>query len=128
LRRLADAGLTSQQSNALSVSVQNDLNAADGVLLALNGAAKERLNPVEQAIWMLFADFFPAAVPILPFVILPIDRARIVSGIVTVVLLAGLGIGRAKLGRRKVIRTVSETISLGIGAAAAGVLIDHLIS
>src|SRR6201996_8881425 len=53
--RLRDAGLTPQQSDALSAAVQNDRNAADGLLLALKGAAKERLNPVEQALWMLFA-------------------------------------------------------------------------
>ena len=125
--RLLDAGLTPQQSDALSAAVQNDRRAADGLLLALKGAAKERLNPVEQALWMLFADFFAAAVPILPFVFLPIDRARIVSGIVTVTLLVGLGIGRAQLGRRNVIRTVAETVSLGVGAAIAGVGIGVLI-
>ena len=125
--RLLDAGLTPQQSDALSAAVQNDRSAADGLLLALNGAAKERLNPVEQALWMLFADFFAAAVPILPFVFLPIDRARIVSGIVTVALLVGLGIGRAQLGRRNVIRTVTETVALGVGAAIAGVAIGVLI-
>lgn len=130
--RLADAGLTPQQSNALSAAVQNDRNAADGLLLALSGGAKERLNPVEQALWMLFADFFAAAVPILPFVFLPIDRARIVSGIVTVALLVALGVGRAQLGRHNVVRTVTETVSLGIGAAIAGVgigvLVNHSLS
>jgi len=130
--RLLDAGLTPQQSNALSAAVQNDHNAADGLLFALKGATKERLNPVEQALWMLFADFFAAAVPILPFVFLPIDRARIVSGIVTVALLVGLGIGRAQLGKRNVIRTVTETVALGVGAAVAGVgigvLIDHSLA
>jgi vacuolar iron transporter family protein len=81
---------------------------------------------------MLFADFFAAAVPILPFVFLPIGQARIVSAIVTVLLLIGLGIGRAQLGKRTTIRTVAETVSMGIGAAIAGVaisvLIDHLSS
>ena len=48
---------------------------------------------------MLFADFFAAAVPILPFVFLPISQARVVSGVVTVALLVALGIGRAQLGR-----------------------------
>jgi VIT1/CCC1 family predicted Fe2+/Mn2+ transporter len=130
--RLADAGLTSQQSSALTAAVQGNPHAADGLLLALTGAAKERLNPFEQAFWMLFADFFAAAVPILPFVFLPIGQARIVSGVVTVALLVALGIGRAELGRRNVLRTAIETVSLGIGAALAGVgiglLIDHLLS
>ena len=130
--RLVDAGLTSQQSTALAAAVQDDRNAADGLLLVLTGKADARLNPLEQALWMLFADFFAAAVPILPFVFLPIDQARIVSGVVTVALLIGLGIGRGKLGRRNVVRTVTETVSLGIGAAAAGVaigvLINHLLT
>jgi vacuolar iron transporter family protein len=130
--RLVEAGLTPRQSSALTAAVQDDRNAADGLLLALKGPAKERLNPVEQALWMLFADFFAAAVPILPFVFLPIDEARIVSGAVTVALLVALGIGRAQLGGRNVLRTVLETVSLGIGAALAGVgiglLIDHSLS
>ncbi len=125
--RLLDAGLTPQQSSALAAAVQNDRDAADGLRLALNGAAKERLDPVEQALWMLFADFFAAAVPILPLVFLPIDHARIVSGIVTLALLVGLGIGRAQLGGRNVLRTVVETVSLGVGAAIAGVGIGVLI-
>lgn len=130
--RLVTAGLTPLQSKALSAAAQSDSNAADGLLLVLEGASKERVNPFEQALWMLIADFFAAAVPILPFVLLPIDQARIVSGVVTVALLVALGVGRAKLGRRSIIRTLTETVSLGIGAAAAGVgigvLIDHLLS
>lgn len=126
--RLIGAGLTPQQSNALAAAVQGDRNAADGLLLALKGAATDRLNPFEQALWMLSADFLAAAVPILPFVFLPIDRARIVSGTVTVALLAGLGIGRAQLGRRNVVRTVVETVLMGIGAALAGVAIGVLIN
>ncbi|HZR76129.1 VIT1/CCC1 transporter family protein [Bradyrhizobium sp.] len=130
--RLVTAGLTPLQSKALSAAAQSDRNAADGLLLVLEGASKERVNPFEQALWMLIADFFAAAVPILPFVLLPIGQARIVSGVVTVALLVALGVGRAKLGRRSIIRTVTETVSLGIGAAAAGVgigvLIDHLLS
>lgn len=130
--RLADAGLTPQQSSALTAAVQGDHNATDGLLTALTSAAKERVSPVEQALWMLFADFFAAAVPILPFVFLPVGQARIVSAVVTVALLVALGIGRAQLGRRNVQRAVIETVSLGIGAALAGVaiglLIDHLLA
>jgi VIT1/CCC1 family predicted Fe2+/Mn2+ transporter len=130
--RLLDAGLTPQQSSALAAAVEGDRNAADGLLVALEGAAKEQVSPIEQALWMLFADFFAAAVPILPFVFLPIGEARVVSGIVTVALLVALGIGRAQLGRRNVPRTVVETVSLGIGAALAGVgiglLIDHSLA
>ena len=49
---------------------------------------------------MLLADFLAAAVPILPFVFLPIAEARIVSAIVTTALLIGLGVGRARIAKR----------------------------
>jgi VIT1/CCC1 family predicted Fe2+/Mn2+ transporter len=127
--RLAKAGLTSEQSNALTVAVQNNANAINGLIVALDGAPKMTLNPLEQALWMLFADFLAAAVPILPFVFLPIFQARIVSGAVTVALLVALGVGRGRIGNRSSLRTVVETVSIGIAAALAGiaigVLIDH---
>ena len=126
-QRLARAGLTSQQSSALANAVQSDRDAVDGLLLALKGEAKAPVNPAEQALWMLVADFFAAAVPILPFVLLPIAHARIVSGVVTVALLIALGVGRSQLGQRSVVRTVIETVSMGVGAAIAGVAIGVLI-
>src|SRR5262245_19881668 len=130
--RLAKAGLTSEQSDALAVAVQNDPNAIGGLLLTLQGAPQTPLNPMEQALWMLLANFLAAAVPILPFVFLPVDQARIVSLAATVTLLIGLGVGRAQIVKRRTIRTVIETVSIGIAAALAGVvigvLVDHLFS
>jgi vacuolar iron transporter family protein len=130
---LAKAGLTSEQSDALAVAVQNDPNALGGLLLlALRGGPETPLNPLEQALWMLLADFLAAAVPILPFVLLSILQARIVSGVVTIALLIGLGVGRAQIAKRSAIRTVVETVSIGIAAALAGVaislLVDYLFS
>lgn len=128
-KRLAKAGLTSEQSEALAVAVQNSPNAVAGLLRALRGPT-EIPNPLEQALWMLLADFLAAAVPILPFVFAPVLQARVVSGIVTIALLIGLGVGRAQIAKRNAIRTVVETVSIGIAAAIAGVaisvLIDHL--
>jgi vacuolar iron transporter family protein len=126
-QRLAKAGLTSEQSGALALAVENNPSAIDGLLLALEGAPKAPLNPLEQALWMLFADFLAAAVPILPFVFLPVLQARIVSGVVTVALLIGLGIGRGRIAKRGAVRTVVETVSIGIAAALAGVAISLLI-
>jgi vacuolar iron transporter family protein len=125
--RLAKAGLTSEQSDALATAVQNDPNAINGLLLALNGAPKMTSSPIEQALWMLFADFFAAAVPILPFVFFSILQARIVSAAVTVTLLIGLGIGRGRIAKRSTVHTVVETVSIGIAAALAGVAISVLI-
>jgi len=76
---------------------------------------------------MLFADFLAAAVPILPFVFAPIPQARIISGTVTLALLIGLGVGRARIAKRGTLHTVAETVSIGVAAALAGVLIGVVI-
>jgi VIT1/CCC1 family predicted Fe2+/Mn2+ transporter len=125
--RLAAAGLTQQQSAALAGAVKHDRAALGGLLLALQGAPEAPLNPWEQAAWMLLADFLAAAVPILPFVALPIPQARVVSAVVTVALLVALGIGRARIAKRSLIRGVGETVSIGVAAALAGVAIGVLI-
>jgi VIT1/CCC1 family predicted Fe2+/Mn2+ transporter len=125
--RLAKAGLSAQQSEALTVAVKDNPEAVGGLWLALDGAADSPLNPVEQALWMLFADFLAAAVPIVPFVLLPVPQARIVSAAVTLLLLIGLGIGRAQVAKRDLVRTMFETVCIGIAAALAGVGISVLI-
>lgn len=126
--RLAAAGLTAEQSTALVGAVRHDRAAYEGLLLALEREPDLPLNPWEQALWMLIADFAAAAVPILPFVFLPIAPARILSGAMTASLLVLLGIGRAKIADRNMLRTVVETVSVGIAAALAGVGISVLIS
>jgi VIT1/CCC1 family predicted Fe2+/Mn2+ transporter len=125
--RLGEAGLTDAQCEALSRAVQDNPDAAGGLLLALQGAGDTPLNPIEQALWMLVADFLAAAVPILPFVFLPILQARFVSGAVTLVLLIALGVGRAQIAKRDTLRTVAETVSIGVAAALAGVAISVLV-
>jgi vacuolar iron transporter family protein len=125
--RLAKAGLTPQQSSALAAAVQHDRQAMGGLLAALQGTPDAPMNPWEQALWMLFADFLAAAVPILPFVFVPIAPARIISAVVTTALLVALGIGRARIAERSIVRTVVETVSIGLMAALAGVLIGVLI-
>ena len=126
-QHLAKAGLSPQQSEALTVAVKNDPEAVGGLMRALDGAADAPLNPVEQALWMLFADFLAAAVPIVPFVILAVPQARIVSATVTILLLIGLGVGRARVAKRDPVRTIFETVLIGVAAAMAGVGISVLI-
>lgn len=125
--RLAEAGLTPQQSAALAGAVQYNREALGSLLLALHGAPEQPQNPWEQALWMLLADFLAAAVPILPFVFFSIAQARFISGAVTVALLIALGVGRARIAKRSTTRTVMETVSVGIAAALAGVAISVLI-
>jgi vacuolar iron transporter family protein len=125
--QLAIAGLTQQQSTALTGAVMHDRDALNGLLLALHGSPDAPPNPWEQALWMLLADFAAAAVPILPFVFLAVAQARIVSAVVTIALLIGLGVGRGRIAGHNVTRTVLETVAIGIAAALAGVAISVLI-
>lgn len=125
--RFTELGLPRQQATALTIAVQNDRDAIEGLSQILDGHGNAPLNPSEQALWMLVADFLAAAVPIAPFVIFPIGQARYISGAVTIALLVGLGIGRAAIARRNVFRTIFETVSIGVVAGAAGVGISLLI-
>lgn len=125
--QLAAAGLSQSQSAALTGAVMHDRQALDGLLLALHGSPEAPVSPWEQALWMLIADFAAAAVPILPFVFLPVAQARVVSAVVTIALLIALGVGRASIAGRSTVRTVLETVSIGIAAALAGVAISVAI-
>ncbi len=90
--RLADAGLTSDLAAALAGAVKDRPDAVKAVLFALQCDPETPPDPREQALWMLLADFLSAAVPIVPFMLLPIPQARIVSAIVTLALLVVLGV------------------------------------
>lgn len=126
--RLAAAGLTFEQSTALCTAVSHNPDAIRGVLVALQTPPEAPLKPIEQALWMLLADFLSAAVPTLPFIFLPISQARFVAAAATITLLAAVGIGRARIGGRDILRTMTETVSMGIAAALAGVVIGVLIN
>ena len=127
--RLTAVGVLPQLSGALIGAVQANHDACKGLLMALQAPAAEApLNPREQALWMLVADFLSAAIPILPFMMLPVAQARIISGGVTISLLVALGVGRARIGGRSVARTVAETVTIGIAAALAGVAIGMLFN
>jgi vacuolar iron transporter family protein len=126
--RLADAGLQPALVTALTSAVKNNVDAQKGLLTALQADPEKPVDPSEQALWMLVADFLSAAIPILPFFLMSIGPARIVSAIVTTALLVVLGLGRAKIAKRAVLRTIFETVSIGVLAALAGVGIGMLLA
>jgi len=126
-KQLAASALNPKLSAALAGAVKGNPEAGKALLFALQSAPEAQPNPREQARWMLLADFLSAAVPILPFVFLSVPQARVVSAAVTTVLLVVLGIGRARIADQSVIRTVVETVSVGVTAALAGVAISVLL-
>jgi VIT1/CCC1 family predicted Fe2+/Mn2+ transporter len=129
-QRLQAVGLANDQA----ASVKSYLGSQPAVLrgfamaLAMPSDADARQSPLVRSLWMLFADFLAAAIPILPFGFLPVAQGRVVSAIVTTLLLVALGVGRAKIGGRGIVRTVAETVSIGVTAALAGVAIGVFIS
>jgi VIT1/CCC1 family predicted Fe2+/Mn2+ transporter len=127
--RLVAAGLTSDAAATLIRAVQHDGAAVTSLAAILQAPrAEASQGPLEQSLWMLVADFLSAAVPILPFALLPVVQARYVSVGVTLALLLALGVGRARIAGRRVARTVAETVSIGFVAALAGVAIGLLMN
>jgi len=126
--RLTGVGLERTEASALAGAVRDKPEAIKGLLMAMQGGTEAETNPAEQALWMLVADFFSAAVPIVPFMLMPVAPARIVSAAITILLLAALGIGRGLIGKRALVRTVLETVGVGIAAALAGVGIGVLFN
>lgn len=66
--------------------------------------------------------------PVIPFIFLPLEQAKVVFIIGTAVLLIRLGIGRAILGERPMFRTILETCAIAAAAAIAGALVGLLVS
>ncbi len=88
----------------------------------------EQKNPFVQAAWMFISDLFAAFVPVVPFAFLPLANARLVSLIVTGLLLLLLGVGRGLVGHRNVVLTALETLGIATAAALAGFLIGKLVT
>ena len=127
--RFRAAGLSLEKANSLAKWL-SDPASLKSVATALDTSAAPEASqgPLVQSFWMLGADFLAAAIPIVPFALLPVAEGRVVSGTVTLMLLIGLGVGRAGIGGRSVLRTVVETVSIGVAAALAGVAIGTAIA
>ena|SRR6516165_4011836 len=119
------AGMTNDQTALVTGFLRSNPALLQGIATAVTAPAEPGMtqSPLVQALWMLIADFFSAAIPIVPFALMPVREGRWVSGSVTMLLLIGLGIGRARIGQRPVLRTVIETVAIGVAAALAGVTI-----
>lgn len=84
-------------------------------------------NPYAHALWMFIADLVAAFTPVIPFLLVPLATARIISVTVTAILLLIVGVGRGIVSHRNVILTALETLAIAAAAAIAGVLISMLI-
>ena len=129
-RRLSAAGLAPDQATVVNRFLSSEPAVLKSLATALTASADSDMSrsPLVQSLWMLVADFMAAAIPILPFAFLPVAEGRVVSGTVTTLLLVGLGVGRGLIGGRNILRTVIETVAIGVAAALAGVAIGLWIA
>ena len=128
--RLVSAGFSDSEAETVIGIVGKHPDAGVKIAAAVDLGVGEasRQNPLVQSAWMFVTDLFAAAVPVIPFALFSLATARIVSLSVTFVLLVLLGVGRAKVGRRRLLPTVAQTVGIAAAAALAGVGVGKLIS
>jgi VIT1/CCC1 family predicted Fe2+/Mn2+ transporter len=129
-QRLRRMGFSDADASAIAAAIQRTPNAsvnfASAFVLQIGNTTSR--NPFTQSMWMFIADLFAAAVPVIPFALLPLSQARSVSIGLTTVLLLLLGLGRGLVARTNVFRTMLETVLIAAVAAGAGLLIGQLIT
>lgn len=127
LRRV---GLSRPEIESFLPALQQHPEALTKLQIAteLGGASAAQENPYAHAAWMFVSDLIAAFTPVLPFAFLPLDTARIVSIIVTTLLLLGVGIGRGLVANRNIWFTALETLGIAAAAALAGYFIGKWIT
>lgn len=128
-QRLSAAGFSDQDTETVLAVLQRTPGAMLHVETAfeLQKSATQQ-NAFVQATWMFLADLIAASVPVIPFALFPLASARILSIIVTALLLILLGLGRGIVGKRNVLITITETVGIATAAALAGLLIGKLVA
>jgi VIT1/CCC1 family predicted Fe2+/Mn2+ transporter len=124
------AGFTPDETDAVVAGLRRNPEALLSYVAAFELGVPMRTasTPRAHALWMFVADLFAASVPVVPFLLFPIDTARIVSLVVTGALMAVLGVARGKIGRESVYRTALQTMAIAGAAALAGVFIGRLVT
>ncbi len=125
--RLRAAGMSADQTALVTDLVKSKPNLLHGMASAVMApeSPEKAQSPLIHSLWMLIADFISAAIPIIPFALMPVPQARVVS---TAGSLVCLGVGRAMVGHTPLVRTVTETVAIGVAAALAGVGIGLVLS
>ena len=129
-RRLTHEGYSDTEVDALLRLVgrhpESRLRITSAVELGITNTTQVR--PAAQAAWMFLADLVAASIPVIPFAFFGLAAARLVSVVITVLLLVLLGLGRAAIGHRRVVTTVGETLGIAGAAAVAGFAIGSLVT
>jgi vacuolar iron transporter family protein len=128
--RLRTAGFNDQDTTAIVDALARHPRTFLQVEAAseLHLGRAEQKNPFVQSAWMFISDLIAASIPVIPFAFLPLGSARLVSLIITAILLLLLGVGRGLVGHRNVVLTALETLGIATAAALAGFLIGKLVT
>ena len=128
--RLATAGFTDEEVALMARAFARNPEALLDHVVAFDlGVVRQPgASPWAHASWMFAADLFAASVPVIPFALFDIGTARIVSLLVTGMLMAALGVVRGKIGQVSVVRTAAQTMAIAGAAALAGVIIGRLVT
>ena len=79
--RLRGEGLSPDGEGALASFLRSDPQILKNLASALETPPdRDEQGPLPQSLWMLAADFLAAAIPIVPFAVLPVAEGRVVSG------------------------------------------------
>lgn len=128
---LRTSGLSQGSLDALRADFTRDpmsIQRFEDAVAAEEESKASKASVYVHACWMGIADFIAAMTPVIPFAFLPFEQAKIACVAGTAVLLFLLGIGRARIGRRPVVRTVLETMAIATAAGIAGVAFGLLFS
>lgn len=128
--QLRVAGFTDAEATGVTTAFARNPDALLEYVAAFELGVPRRAgaSPWTHAVWMFVADLFAASIPVVPFALFDIETARLVSLVVTGVLMAALGFARGRVGHEPVWRTMLQTMAIAGAAALAGVLIGWLVT
>ena len=90
-------------------------------------ASADTSGALKGAVVMGITFLAGAAVPILPYVFLPVRAALGLSVVLTLVVLAAMGAGKARIARVSPLKSALETVAIGSFAATFGYLVGTLL-
>jgi vacuolar iron transporter family protein len=90
-------------------------------------AASDRSGALAGAVVMGVTFLAGALVPIVPYLFFPARSALIVAVVLTLLVLAGMGVGKALLARLNPLTSALETVAIGSFAAIFGYLVGTLL-
>jgi VIT1/CCC1 family predicted Fe2+/Mn2+ transporter len=122
-------GMSKEDAELVARKITNVRQTAAKTMIEkeLGIVAEDSGSPLRSAGFIALAYFIGAAVPVLPFVFLPVTAAVIVASIATLVALFAIGASKAKISEGRVFISGLEVAAIGALAAIAGYIFGSLI-